>query len=314
MLVETVRSGLVESRHRVEVVAVGADGEVLAAWGGPERPYFARSAIKPIQTSVSARLGPSLTSQQLAVACASHVGEPVHLAVVRQMLAEVGLDESHLECPPDWPGHEAAARRLAAAGQREPLRVFHNCSGKHAAMLRACARQGWPTAGYSAPDHPLQQEIAAAVAAAVEDDVGPVGVDGCGVPSFRVTTTGLARAFAKVATDPALRHLAEAMHRYPALTSGTGRLEPRIALALHAAAKIGAEGCLGVALIGQMGLAAKADDGSKDAAVVGMIAALRALGLVPESARHDLLGAERVPVLGGGRRVGWMKATLPERR
>lgn len=310
MLVQTVRSGLVEAIHPVEVVAVAPDGTVAAAMGDLGRRYFARSAVKPIQATVAAELGADLTSQQLAVGSSSHDAEPVHVAHVRRMLAEVGLGETDLACPPAWPSSASARQRVATAGHPR-RRIFHNCSGKHSTMLRACVAQGWSTSTYTDPQHPLQQAISEAIAEASGEDPRPVGVDGCGAPSFRVTTLGLARVFARIAVEPRFAAAAEAMSRYPALTAGTNRPEPKIARALNAAVKGGAEGCLGVAVRGQLGVAAKADDGSFDAATVGMIAALRTLGLIPETAEHDLAGAERIPVRGGGREVGWIEAATP---
>ncbi len=310
MLAQTVRSGLVESRHPVEVVAVAPDGTELARWGDLGRPYFARSAVKPIQATVVNELGAGLDRERLAVACASHDAEPVHVAYVRAMLAEVGLSEADLACPPAEPSGVAARRRAGRTGPAARS-LFHNCSGKHAGMLRACVAQGWPTAGYTDPDHPLQQRILDEMAAATGEDPRPVGVDGCGAPTFRLTTSGLARAFARIAVEERFRPAVAAMTGYPALTAGTNRAEPKIARALNAAVKGGAEGCLGVAVLGRIGVAAKADDGSFDAATVGMIAALRALGLVPETVAHEIAGAEQLPVYGGGRQVGWIEAVAP---
>jgi len=310
VLARTVRSGVVETRHLGNVVAVDTDGSVIARWGEPDRIYFMRSAAKPIQATVSVEVGGPLQPEEMAVACASHRGEPIHVALVRRILAGAGLGEPALRCPPAFPGHPPSRDRVVAGGTRVPAPIFHNCSGKHAAMLRACVAAGWPLETYTHPEHPLQQRIIAAVAEAAGADVEPVGVDGCGVPAFQSTTESLARAYAAVATRDRYRAAAIAMHRFPALTSGTGRPEVAIARSTNGVVKGGAAGCLGVAIIGQVGVAAKADDGSFEAAAVGMVAGLVRLGYLPDTAAHGVAGVERIPVLGGGVPVGYLEPAL----
>ncbi len=300
MLARVVRNGLVEAVHDGVVAAVGVDGRLLASSGDLERPFFLRSTLKPLQATVSQESGAGLSREQMALACASHGGHPVHIAVVREMLAEVGLDESALRCPPAWPLGEGAKERLIAVGHREPQPVWHNCSGKHAAMLRACVAAGWPTDGYLDRGHPLQQRIGETVRDVLKGDPGPVGVDGCGVPAFRATARSMARAYATLASDPRFVPAWLAMHCRPALTSDTGRADAQIARWLEAAAKLGAEACLGVAVRNRMGLAVKVWDGSSRAVGVAMVAALEQLGLVSGAARRGLSAISHPQVLGGG--------------
>lgn len=304
MLVGLVRSGLVESRHPVTVAAVDAGGAVVLRSGDDQgTQFFLRSAAKPFQAAVSRRNGPPLAPEQLAVAAASHAGQPVHVALVEGMLAEAGLGPEHLLCPPAWPSSESAARRLAASGGAAPHRLFHNCSGKHTAMLRACVAQGWPL-HYTDPQHPLQLEIRDEVAAATGESPDPVGVDGCGVPTFRSTVAGMAAAFALLAVDPALAPVADAMARFAPLTADGERAEVELARWCHAAVKGGAQGCVGVAWFGGLGVAAKCWSGEEAPAVVAAIAALRRLGALPDHGAEMLAGVAEPVVLGGGRPVG----------
>ncbi|HEX5630049.1 MAG TPA: asparaginase, partial [Acidimicrobiia bacterium] len=218
MIVGAVRSGLVETVHPVAVAVVDRSGSVLTTSGdAADREYFLRSAIKPVQAAVSQRLGAGLGIEQLAVAAASHQGQPAHVAMVEQMLLEVGLETGHLRCPPDWPGDADSERLWAAMGRDRQEAVFHNCSGKHAAMLRACVSQDW-SLDYVAADHPLQQEVLAAVEAVTGRPAGPTGVDGCGAPTLRSDVIGLARAFAAVAGQPDLAEVRSAAMRYASLT------------------------------------------------------------------------------------------------
>ncbi|MDH3471638.1 MAG: asparaginase, partial [Acidimicrobiia bacterium] len=192
----TQRSGVVEAIHPASVTAVL--GDITHSWGEQDRPFFMRSAAKPLQALVSQEAGASLSPRELAVACASHNGEPAHVAMVGSMLAASDLDESALLCPPAWPSYLPEQRRLAAAGVTEPSAVYHNCSGKHAAMLRACVANGWPLS-YTDPEHPLQVRVRDLIGEVVGPGTTPTGVDGCGVPTFRVTVGGLAGAYVAVA-------------------------------------------------------------------------------------------------------------------
>lgn len=303
MLLGIVRSGLVESRHPVTVVAVDGSGAAIFRSGDDlDTPFFMRSAAKPFQAVVAQRRGAALAPEQLAVAAGSHGGQPVHVALVEEMLASAGLGAADLLCPPAEPSSEGARRRAAAAGEGA-RRLFHNCSGKHAAMLRACVARGWPL-DYARPDHPLQEEIRAEVALSTGETPDPVGVDGCGVPTFRTTTAGLARAFARLATDPALVAVADAVARFAPLTCDGDRAEAELARWSHSAVKGGAQGCIGVAWRGGLGIAAKCWTGEGAPAAAAAAAVLRRLGLLSDHAWEMLAGVAHPVVEGGGRPVG----------
>lgn len=310
MLARVVRNGLVEAVHDGAVAAVDMEGRLVASSGDLDRPFFLRSASKPFQATVSQESGAHLSAQQMALACASHGGQAVHIAVVRAMLEEVGLGENALRCPPVWPFGEGATERLVTAGHRQPRSIWHNCSGKHAAMLRACVASGWSVDGYLDPDHPLQQRIAETMHDVLGENQGPVGVDGCGVPAFRGTVGSMAQAYAILASEPRFAPAWTAMHRMPALTSDPGQPAAHVASWLDAAAKHGAEACLGVAVRHRLGVAVKVWDGSPRAVGVGMVAALDQLGLIPAPARAGLELIARPPVLGGGRPQGTIEPAV----
>jgi L-asparaginase II len=299
----SVRTDLVESTHDVAVVAVDANGTELYRSGDPDRPLFYRSAVKPFQATVALEAGLTLPAEHLAVASASHGGWPAHVAIVRMILSDVGLDESALQSPPSWPLSQGAKELQIRRGIRSPKRVFHNCSGKHAAMLGACMVQGWPIETYLDPDHPLQQRIIELVTDATGIRPEPVGIDGCGAPTLRGSVRGLARAFANLSSSERCRPAADAVSRFPSLVADNARPDGKLARWWGGPVKVGAEGQIGIGRHG-IGIAAKADAGKSEVAVAAVIAAADELGLISDVMR-DALGAESAPpLLGGGEPVG----------
>ncbi|HSI59279.1 MAG TPA: asparaginase, partial [Ideonella sp.] len=176
-LVEATRGAALESFHRGAFAVVDAGGSVLASLGDVDRPIFPRSAVKLLQALPLVASGAAdsfgLADEELALACASHGGEPAHAATAAALLAKAGLDASALECGAHWPYHEGASRALAAAGS-EPGALHNNCSGKHSGFvclgcLLARAQGSDPrefVRGYVRPEHPVMREVTAALQAA----------------------------------------------------------------------------------------------------------------------------------------------------
>jgi L-asparaginase II len=298
LLAEVVRSGYVESTHSGAVVALHPDGSVALAIGAVDRPWFPRSSNKPLQVTALLAAGwiPE-TSQQVALAAASHSGEPEHLAVLRTMLDDLSL----LGCPSDLPLSEAAAHALLrAGGVASPVTM--NCSGKHAAMLATCLANGWPTEGYLEVTHPVQRAVLAGVEDLAGQHVRHVAVDGCGAPQHALTLTGLAGAYARLATGDGPEHqVAEAMRSHPWYVGGTGRDVTRLMEGVPGlVAKDGADGVYAAALPDGSAVAVKIADGAARARTPVLVAALRVLGC--HAPVLDELAT--TPVLGGGRVVG----------
>ncbi len=315
VLAEIVRSGFVEGHHYGSVVALAADGSTLYAAGDVTSPVLPRSCNKPLQAVGMLRAGLDLDGELLAVACASHSGEPFHIEAVRRILAGAGLDESLLQTPPDFPlDDEAREAVIRAGGHKSP--VLMNCSGKHAAMLATCVVNDWDLATYREPDHPLQQAIAATFADLTGEPVTTVAVDGCGAPLLSASLSGLARGFAAVATAPdgAERRVAEAIRAHPAFVSGTTRDERALLTAIPGAiGKAGAESCYAVALPDGRAFALKHDDGAPRARAITMAGLLERLGVDVEPG-VDTDAVRRTglaPLLGGGVPVGEIRAVLP---
>ena len=302
-----VRGDFPESVHHGVVVGLDGDGREAYGAGESGMTLFPRSALKLLQAVAMVRAGLDLDGERLAVACASHSGEPFHLAAVRRILADAGLTGRALQNTPDWPLDGVSRLVLHSAGQ-ERSSLAQNCSGKHAAMLATCVRAGWDTTTYRDPGHPLQRMIRDVVEELTDVKVEHVAVDGCGAPLFSTTVAGLARAFARIATAPAgsaEHRVAEAIRAHPAYVGGTGRdVTTLIERVPGLIAKDGAEGVYAAALPDGRAVALKVLDGSQRARPVVMAAALTALGVDPAA----LAAVADVPVLGHGERVGQIEA------
>ncbi|MEO6206052.1 MAG: asparaginase [Mycobacteriales bacterium] len=303
ILAEVVRSGVVESMHTGSVLAVDGSGATVLVRGEVDQPIFPRSSNKPLQVVALLAAGwqPG-DDEQIALATASHSGEPEHLAVVRRMLAGAGLTEDALRCPPGLPLSEPAAQALLASGDTASSLTM-NCSGKHAAMLATCVARGWPTQTYLEVDHPVQQAIARTLAEMAGEPVAHLAVDGCGAPQHALTLRGLARAFTALVRDHP--QVTRAMRAHPHLVGGTGRdvtaLMERVP---GLVAKDGAEGVYAAALANGSAVVLKIADGAGRARTPVLVKALQSL---------EIFGLEdlaTVAVLGGGRVVGEVRATV----
>ena len=311
---EIVRSGFVEGHHYGSVVALDADGRVAWSVGDVENAVLPRSCNKPLQAVGMLRAGLYLDGELLALAAASHSGEAFHLEGVRRILSSAGLDEAALQTPPDYPiDDQAKEEYLRAGGQKSSLAM--NCSGKHAAMLATCVVNGWDTATYLDPDHPLQVAIAETFADLTGEKVQVVAVDGCGAPLLSTSLSGLARAFRTVslATEGPEKRVADAIRTHPEFTSGSRRDEATLLRAIPGAiGKAGAESCYAVGLADGRAVALKTDDGAPRVRPVLMAAALERLG-VTRDPDVDVEAVRRTGVLellGGGRPVGEIRATF----
>jgi L-asparaginase II len=312
-LVRVIRSGLEESVHAGDVAVVDPDGRLVAFAGEPDRLLFARSCMKPLQATVSLSRAPfDFPDREVAVMCASHNAEPVHVDAVRSLLARARVSEDALRCPSVRPWDEEAA-----AAHPEPRPINSDCSGKHAGMLSAIQAQGWPQGSYPDPGHPLQRAVLDAVLMANGMDEVTVGVDGCGVPVHAMPLAALARIYALFATPDRWGGLASsaeraalAMRAEPYMVAGRNRPETAVMEATDAvAAKGGAEGLMcAVVLDRGFGVAVKIRDGAPRAAGPALISALEQLGVLRGAQMERLADFARPPILGGGLPVGELRA------
>ena len=329
VLVEVLRGGTIESRHRGAVAVVDGDGAAVLAIGDVFRPVFPRSAVKAIQALPLVESGAAdayhFGQRELALACASHSGEAEHASLAGAMLARAGLDESALECGAHWPTRQDAALQLAAAGIKAPSPLHNNCSGKHAGFLCTCRHLGIDHRGYVRAGHPAQQAVREAMEAVTgaAHAVDACGTDGCSIPTYAVPLQNLAHGFARMATGTGLeplraraaRRLLDACMAEPFLVAGTDRFDTRLMRAAggRVMVKVGAEGvyCGAVPALG-LGIAVKCDDGAARAAEIVVTAVLEKL-LAGDPALAAAPGALARPVLRNwnGIEVGALRPAGP---
>ncbi len=299
VLITVTRSGFAESVHRGAVCVIDAEGETVLAAGDVDRPVLPRSAIKPLQAIPFIEDGAAdswkATGEEIALACASHSGDPVHLRTARAWLNRLGLPEIALACGSRLPLGHMSAVRMEAAGEA-PSRLHNPCSGKHLAMIATALNNGEPSEGYAGPDHPVQRRILETLSEVADTDLSDaaVTVDGCGVPCWAIPLKTVARAYARFADthgmpvprQSAIRRLKVAIASHPEQIAGRGRFDTAlIGRKGHSLiVKTGAEGVYTAALpyLG-LGVAIKIDDGARRAAEVAMAAVLRYLEMLDDA-------------------------------
>ena len=298
-MAEVWRGSLLESLHLGHAVIVGGNGEVVQAWGDPAKTIYPRSSCKMIQALPLVESGAELTTEQLALACASHNGAAIHRERVTRWLDDIGLGEADLRCGPQEPADIDERDRLILAHEA-PCQIHNNCSGKHTGFLTLTKRMG---AGpeYVDPDHPVQRAVKAAFEEVTGEASPGYGIDGCSAPNFATSLTGLARAMAAFAAaaeggarGTAMVRLRQAMARHPDLVAGEGRSCTELMRAMKGkvTVKTGAEGVF-VAIVPErrLGIALKIEDGATRGAECALTALLCGLGLLdPEhpAARHRM--------------------------
>jgi len=301
VLVEVLRGAHIESRHTGALALIDADGGVHTMIGDIDRPIFPRSAVKVLQALPLVESGAAehfaLSDAELALACASHNGEPEHVRTSLGLLTRLGLDETALECGTQWPAREPVLRGMLARGEQASA-LHNNCSGKHAGFvcvacqmaLAAGAEPAEYARGYVGPEHVVMREVSAALAAATGTDLAraPRGIDGCSIPTFGIPLRALALAFARVGTGQGLspghagaaHRLRQAVARAPFMVGGSDRFDTVVmeALGERLFCKVGAEGvyCAALPELG-LGLALKIDDGQVRGAETAMAAVIESV-------------------------------------
>ncbi len=320
ILAHVTRGGISESRHAGFIAIANSAGEVLLTSGPLEddRVSFMRSSAKPIQamplieTGAADRFG--LSEAEIALACASHSGQPEHTRQVQSMLDKGGLRAEQLLCGSHWPYHEPTQQAMRLVGET-PTNLHSNCSGKHTGMLLVCLQMGWPTENYTEPEHPLQKMILQNMAefSGVNPAEIATAIDGCSVVCFGLTTVQMATAFARLARPDywreigrearaeAIQRVTKAMWSHPFNVGGTGRSDTDLMETIPGGrvfSKVGAEAlwCLGFPGVG-LALSLKIEDGAGRTEAVIVVEALRQSGLLKEEEIAAFAARQVSPIL-----------------
>ncbi len=303
------RGTSVESFHRVHAAAVDACDTLLGGSGDPQLLTFWRSCAKPLQIIPLLESGgfdaQGWGDAELVLACASHGGEPEHVAIVESMLRSLGLEEGDLACGPQEPLSPRGAKIARESGVRIK-RTHNNCSGKHTAMLALARYNGWPIEGYERAEHPVQKAMLNQVA--LWTGVSPaeidVAVDGCGASVFGLPLDKMARAYARLARasqrgEEIPARVIGAIVRNPFLIGGTDRFDSVLMEEADGRilSKVGAEGVhCAVVLDSAIGVAVKVEDGNPRAQYPAMIRVLQELDALPEKLPPRLAELLRKPI------------------
>ncbi len=311
ILVEVVRGETVESIHRGHVAVVDGDGKIVFSKGNPETVTFFRSSSKAFQAFPVLRNGAAerfgFSDAEIALACGSHSGEPVHTETAAKMLAKIGLSETDLRCGAQVPFNEEISEAMIRAGEK-PNQLHNNCSGKHTAMLALGKHFGADLESYESLENPVQQAILETVSlfTDVPKTEIKIGIDGCAAPNFALPLLAMALSFARLVFPPksfdvetreACRRLVSAMISHPQMIGGTDRLDTILMRSARGKiiSKIGAEGVYVAGVLPSerwkkgLGIAVKIEDGDdKRARAVLIIELLRALGVIDETNDKNL--------------------------
>ena len=301
VLVEVVRSEIVESVHHGRLLILDGEGKEKLALGDPHQLIYPRSAIKSIQASAMVRLGLNLPAKELALVCASHAGSSAHQEAALSILKTVGLDESALRNTPDKP---LGLEERKAWGDRPATSLAANCSGKHAGMVATAAINHWDIESYKDPSHPLQVAIRKEFEMLMGESITKISFDGCGAPLFAMSLSAMAKAIHGVVNsdDPIHREVVAACTEFPEMVSGDGRI---VTVAMQRVpgllVKDGAEGVMIASKRGIGTVVWKMSDGSNRGDKPLISASLSHLGITLEF--------DSVPVYGDGQVVGEIRAS-----
>ncbi len=313
LTVDVYRGHMVESSHKVHCIVMDKDGQVLESWGDEQRMISPRSSLKLLQVLPFIESGAvdalGLGDEEIALACASHNAEQVHIEKVQGWLARMGLCVDDLACGGHLSINQARAHEMIR--NQEPMTAFlSDCSGKHAAMLSTAVHLNLDINGYEDINHPVQQQIFKTISELAHYDLsnGLSGTDGCSVPNPAIPLKNLAFAFSHFMNPDRLdqnraqacTRILDAISTHPYLVAGAERFDTDVVKATNGniIAKIGAEGNY-VVFIRDKGITMylKAEDGVLHRATEPALGfMLKRFGAINDQADETLSGYTR-PVL-----------------
>ncbi len=267
LLVKTDREGYVEKLHYGFIWVIDEDFKVVLKEGDDNNtPFPFRSGAKPLQVAMVIDSGSfeyfGFSLGELAVMCASHTGEDVHVETVKSILEKIGLEEKHLQCVPHT--------------------LKNNCSGKHAGMLAACVKNNWEIDNYLDKDHPLQIQILHKIKnLCALDNIPPTVLDGCTAPVPVLPHYNMGVGYLNLLLDPKYADIKRAMLENPYIVGGKGKVDTEVMQAVPGVliAKVAAEGvCIVVNLEEKKVLIVRITDGNMEVRSTVVWEMIRRLG------------------------------------
>lgn len=295
-LIEYIRDGLVEQEHYGFIVKVNFDEKAFKIGDDNNYPFYLRSCAKPLQASLLINFGLDtfykMTQEEIAICCASHAGEPVHVNTVKGLLDKIGLNENYLKCGLHKPLSKTEQNKLILENKKENI-LQNNCSGKHTMMLAICKKQGWDVNDYYKNDHPLQIAIKKKIyeLCKLESDY-PATKDGCGVPIYSMPLENMVKGYLNLFFDKKYTKIKDVFVGNPYLIGGEDRIDTALMETnRNLVAKVGAGGLIIVLnLEKREGIIVKIADCDMKARAIVTIETLKQLGWLDKTAlENDLI-------------------------
>ena len=299
ILCRVTRGELTESIHVAFAVAIDETRQPFYSTGDPQYLTCIRSSLKPFQAAASVKAGAvdaaEFNDEELALMCASHIGEKMHVKTAQSMLTKLGLTVDDYECGSHFPSDTLTRHRMIRE-DKEAQPLHNNCSGKHAGMLALAKHLGQGTANYIKKDHPVQRTILEYVQDVSGLEMIPTEIDGCSAPTPFMTLETIAGLFQTLAAgnEPELKRVFKAMCSCPDLVGGSNHFDTNFIKALtgRGVTKVGGESVRGIALKtqdkGPVGIAIKILDGNFRALPVATMKLLEHLELLTEEELQNL--------------------------
>lgn len=247
LLIEYERDGLVDQEHYGFIVLANKNKAFDFTGDAKNYPFYLRSCAKPLQASLLIDYGMDkfyeMTEKEIAICCASHAGEEIHVKTAEHLLKKIGLDESYLKCGLHKPLSKTEQTKMILNGLSEhPLQ--NNCSGKHVMMLGLCKMKEWDLATYDSPEHPLQKAIKSKIYELCKvPKEYPITTDGCGVPIVSMPLTNMLHGYLNLFCNPKYEKIKNAFLNHPYIIGGEDRTDTKIIEnSQNIVAKVGAGG------------------------------------------------------------------------
>lgn len=246
-LVTFIRDGLIEQEHFGYVVRCNKERIIEQIGEDKNYPFYLRSCAKPLQASLLIDYDLdkkyNLTSEEIAICCASHAGENIHTKIIKNLLKKFGLEQNLLKCGEHEPISKTAQDKMLLSGEK-PSVIHNNCSGKHTLMLALCKENNWDLETYNNINHPLQQQIKRKIYELCHIKTQyPITKDGCGVPIHSMPLENIVKGYLNLFCNPKYEKIKNSFLKNPYIIGGENRTDTKIIeQTQNLIAKVGAGG------------------------------------------------------------------------